>query len=169
MAGATSLENVLASLHGAAWSGRVYRVMLNDYPPDRENTQGARWNPPDVAAIYACFEPAVCIAEIEYNLARQPRPVRRDLRKTLYEIEVTLAAVVDLTPLLPQLERIGIGASQIFADDMKTSQEIGRLITWFGFDGLIVPSARYEGKNLVIYPARTNESYTFATISQNAL
>jgi hypothetical protein len=22
----------------------VFRVMLNDYPPDRENTQGARWN-----------------------------------------------------------------------------------------------------------------------------
>jgi RES domain-containing protein len=53
--------------------------MLNDYPPDRENIQGARWNPPDVAAIYACFEPAVCIAEVEYNLARQPRPVKRDL------------------------------------------------------------------------------------------
>src|SRR5271163_4293825 len=91
MAGATSLENALASLLGAAWSGRIYRVMLNDYPPDRENIQGARWNPPDVAAIYACFEPAVCIAEVEYNLARQPRPVKRDLRKTLYEIEVTLA------------------------------------------------------------------------------
>jgi RES domain-containing protein len=169
MAGATSLENALASLQGAAWSGRVYRVMLNDYPPDRENTQGARWNPPDVAAIYTCFEPTVCIAEIEYNLARQPRPVRRDLRKTLYEIEVTLAAVVDLTPLLPHLDRIGIGASQIFADDMKTSQEIGRLITWFGFDGLIVPSARYEGRNLVIYPARTNENYAFETISHKVL
>jgi len=41
MAGATSLENALASLQGAAWRGRIYRVMLNDYPPDRENIQGA--------------------------------------------------------------------------------------------------------------------------------
>jgi RES domain-containing protein len=169
MVGTTSLENALASLQSIAWSGRVFRVMLNDYPPDRENTQGARWNPPDVAAIYTCFEPAVCIAEIEYSLARQPRPVKRDLRRTLYEIEVTLAAVVDLAPLLPQLDTVGIGTAHLFTDDMKTSQEVGRLVTWFGFDGLIVPSARYEGKNLVIYPARTNESYTFATISQKVL
>jgi RES domain-containing protein len=169
MADASSLENVLASLQPAAWSGRIYRVMLNDYPPDRENIQGARWNPPDVAAIYACFEPAVCIAEVEYNLARQPRPVKRDLRKTLYEIEVTLAAAVDLTELLPNLDKIGIGPAQLFADDMKASQDIGRLITWFGFDGLIVPSARFEGKNLVIYPGRTNESYSFTTVDQKPL
>ena len=169
MAGATSLENALASLQSSAWSGRVYRVMLNDYPPDRENTQGARWNPPDVAAIYTCFEPAVCIAEIEYSLARQPRPVKRDLRKTLYEIEVTLAAVVDLTPLLPHLDRIGIGSAQLFADNMKTSQEIGRLITWFGFDALIAPSARYEGRNLLIYPGRTNESHSFTIVNQETL
>jgi RES domain-containing protein len=169
MAGATSLENALASLQSIAWSGRVFRVMLNDYPPDRENTQGARWNPTDVAAIYTCFEPAVCIAEIEYSLARQPRPVKRDLRKTLYEIEVTLAGVVDLTPLLPQLDEIGIGTAHLFADDMKTSQEVGRLVTWFGFDGLIVPSARHGGKNLVIYPGRTNETYTFTTISYKTL
>lgn len=169
MAGATSLENVLATLQSVAWSGRVHRVMLNDYPPDRENTQGARWNPPDVAAIYTCFEPAVCIAEVEYNLTHQPRPVRPDLRKTLYEIEVTLAAVVDLTPLLPRLEEIGLGMAQLFADDMKASQEIGRLVTWFGYDGLIVPSARFEGRNLVIYPGRANENYTFAAISQKVL
>jgi RES domain-containing protein len=169
MAGATSLENALASLQSSAWSGSVYRVMLNDYPPDRENTQGARWNPPDVAAIYTCFEPAVCIAEIEYSLARQPRPVKRDLGRTLYEIEVTLAAVVDLAPLLPQLDKIGIGTAHLFADDMKTSQEVGRLVTWFGFDGLIVPSARSEGKNLVIYPGRTNETYSFTTTNRKTL
>jgi len=77
MTGATSLENAVASLQGAAWSGRIYRVMLNDYPPDRENIQGARWNLPDVA--------------------------------------------------------------------------------------------RFEGKNLVIYPGRANESYSFTTVSQKIL
>src|SRR5260370_13738737 len=103
--------------------------MVNDYAAGGEKIQGARWNPPDVAAIYACFEPAVCIAEVEYNLARQPRPVKRDLRKTLYEIEVALAAVVDLSALLPNLDKIGIRPAQLFADNMTVSQEIGRLIT----------------------------------------
>jgi hypothetical protein len=64
MAEGSSLENILASLQCSMWGGQVFRVMLNDYPPDRENTHGARWNPPDVAAIYTCLEPAVWIAEV---------------------------------------------------------------------------------------------------------
>jgi hypothetical protein len=51
MADRSSLDSILASLKSSTWSGWVFRVMLNDYPPDRENTQGARWNPPDIAAI----------------------------------------------------------------------------------------------------------------------
>jgi len=31
---------------------------------------------------------------------------------------------------------------------------------WFGFDGVFVPSARSQGRNLVIYPGRANESFT---------
>jgi RES domain-containing protein len=143
--------------------------MLNDYPPDRENTQGARWNPPDIAAIYTCLEPKVCIAEVEYGLSRQSRPIKPGLRKTLYQIEVTLSATVDIGPVMPALEGIGIGKSQLFADDMKMSQEIGRLTTWLGFDGLFVPSARSNGNNLVIYPAWTNESYKFEVIDKKPL
>jgi RES domain-containing protein len=169
MAEGSSLENILASLQSSMWGGQVFRVMLNDYPPDRENTQGARWNPPDVAAIYTCLEPAVCIAEVEYGLARQSRPVRPDLRKTLYQIDVQLSTAVDLVPILPDLEAIGIGTAQRFADDMKISQEIGRLATWFGFDGLFVPSARSQGRNLVIYPGRANDSYAFTVSDQKAL
>jgi hypothetical protein len=59
-----SIEELLADLQSATWTGHVFRVMLNDYPPERENTQGARWNPADVAAIYTCIEPAVCIAAV---------------------------------------------------------------------------------------------------------
>jgi RES domain-containing protein len=169
MVDGSTLENILTSLQSSPWNGKVYRVMLNDYPPDRENTQGARWNPPDVAAIYTCLEPAVCVAEVEYGLARQSRPVRADLRKTLYQIDVTLSSTVDIVSILPDLESIGIGPAQLFADDMKMSQEIGRLATWFGFDGIFVPSARSQGQNLVIYPGRANESFAFTVTDQKVL
>lgn len=165
----SSLEGIVASFRAAPWTGRVYRLMLGDTPPDRENTLGARWNPPDIASIYASLNGATCIAEVEYNLARQPRPVRSGLRKTLYEIEVSLAATVDIEVVLPKLERIGVGRPQLFADDMKASQEFGRLVTWFGFDGLFVPSARGDGNNLVIYPGRAVDSYRFEVIHQRAL
>jgi RES domain-containing protein len=165
----SSLASLMASLQSVGWSGQVFRVMLNDYPPDRENTRGARWNPPDVPAIYTCLEVRVCIAEVEYGLARQPRPVRPGLRKTLYRIEVTLSNAVDLESLLPDLKALGIDAAQLFGDDMRVSQEIGRLATWLGFDGLFVPSARSTGKNLVIYTGRTSDSYRYEVIEQKSL
>jgi len=91
------------------------------------------------------------------------------LRKTLYEIQLSLATTVGIEPILPKLERIGVGKPELFADDMKLSQEIGRLVTWFGCDGLFVPSARSVGGNLVIYPARTSDSYQFDVVGQRIL
>jgi len=164
-----SLEEILASQKSFAWEGEAFRVMLNDYPPDRENTFGARWNPPDLAAVYCCLDPAVCIAEVEYGLARQSRPIKTDLRRTLYRIQVAVGAVIDLSAILAGLEAIGIGKSELFADDMKVSQEIGRIATWLGCDGLIVPSARRMGNNLVVYPGRVGDSYRFDVIDQKLL
>ena len=66
----SSLDSILSTLKSTPWTGRVFRVMLGDYAPDRENTLGARWNPPDVAAIYTCLAEETCIAEVEYTLAR---------------------------------------------------------------------------------------------------
>jgi RES domain-containing protein len=164
-----SLEDILSSLKGGPWSGRIYRVMLGDFPPDRENVLGARWNPPEVAAIYACLEPEICIAEVDYNLARQPRPVKNTLKKTLYEIELELGAMADLGKVLAALAEIGIGRDALFANDMKISQEIGRLVTWFGLDGLLVPSARGPGDSFVIYPGRAGQAYRFEVVGKKLL
>jgi RES domain-containing protein len=164
-----SLEEILASLERRAWSGRVFRVTLGDYPPDRENTLGARWNPPDIAAIYLSLAAETAVSEVEYNLKRQPRRVKPALRKTLYEIEVSLDAAVKLEDVLPELRRNGIGDAQLFAEDLKASQEIGRLVTWFGADGLLVPSARAAGTNLVIYPRWAGDGYRFEVVKKSPL
>lgn len=165
-----AIERLLESLEAGPWEGTVYRVMLGEAPPERENTLGARWNPPEVAAIYTSLQAAAAIAEVEYNLARQPRPVRPDLKKTIYELEIRLSAVVNLSPALRDLEALGVGRSQLFADDLRATQEVGRSVTWFGYDGLFVPSARAEGDNLVIYPSRANsETYRFEVRSRKLL
>jgi hypothetical protein len=84
-------------------------------------------------------------------------------------IDLALTSTLDLHVVLPSLKRIGIRSAQLFADDMKVSQEIGRLVTWFGYDRLFVPSARSAGRNLVIDPGRAGESYTFEAADKKAL
>jgi RES domain-containing protein len=159
--------DILARLPARTWDGVVYRMMLADYPPERENIVGARWNPPGIGAIYTSESADVAIAEVTHHLQQQPRPVRRDLKKTLYEIKVTLAAVVDLEDVIPHLERAGIPHHLLVGNDVSTSQAIGKTVTWLDRDGLLVPSARARGKNLVIYPAYAkNGSYQFEVLSQ---
>lgn len=86
------------------------------------------------------------------TLANSHDPVRPDLRRTLYQIKVSLSAVLDLGPLLSAMAEMGIDHAHLHADDMRISQGIGRLATWLGCDGLLAPSARAVGTNLVIYP-----------------
>lgn len=70
--------------------------MFNDHPPELANTRGARWNPSGTAAIYTSLEPDTALAEGQHAMDIQPvRPKPR--RRVLYEIQVTLQAVLDLT------------------------------------------------------------------------
>lgn len=52
------------------WQGRAFRHMFADYPPDAENTRGARWNPAEVAAIYTSLTRDGVIAEAEHRRKR---------------------------------------------------------------------------------------------------
>ena len=119
--------------------------MLAGYPPERENTVGTRWNPPEVGAIYTSLSAEIAIAEVTHHLSLQPRPVRPDLKKTIYEIKVELAAVVDLEDVIPHLERAGIPHHLLVGNDFNTSQAIGKTVTWLDRDGLMVRArARQE-------------------------
>jgi RES domain-containing protein len=159
--------DILAAIPAQPWKGVVYRLMLGDYPPERENTVGARWNPPDIGAIYTSESADIAIAEVMHHITMEPRPVRRDLKKTIYKIQLELAAVVNLEDVLPHLERAGIPQHLLVGNDWSTSQAIGKTVTWLDRDGLLVPSARAHGRNLVIYPAWTKpDSYRFEVLSQ---
>ena len=50
----------LQAITPTPWSGQAFRHMFGDYPPDAENTRGARWNPQGVAAIYTSLTRSLC-------------------------------------------------------------------------------------------------------------
>lgn len=124
--------------------------MFGDYPPDAENTRGARWNPPGVAAIYTSLAREGALAEAEHQIAVQPSPPRA--RRTIYTLELTLASVLDLTDV-EVLRTLGVGTSELKADDMTACRRLGGAAHWLERDGLLLPSARCSNTNLVIFPA----------------
>lgn len=156
----------LDRLSAAPWQGVVYRHMFADFSPERENTRGARWNPPETPAIYTSVERALALAEAEYQIGLQP--VRPRVRRTVYKIAVTLGSVLDLTDRTA-LGRLGVGQAELESLDHTACQRIGGAVEWLGHDGLLVPSARGRGANLVIFPSQQTTKYEFRVIDSEAL
>jgi len=124
--------------------------MFGDYPPDAENTRGARWNPPGVAAIYTSLAREGALAEAEHQIAVQP--IQPRARRTIYALKLTLTSVLDLTDV-QLLRDLGVGTSELTADDMTACRRLGGAAHWLKRDGLLLTSARSSNTNLVIFPA----------------
>ncbi len=148
----------LQAIESGPWAGQTFRHMFGDYPPEAENTRGARWNPPGVAAIYTSLAREGALAEAEHQIAVQP--VRPRARRTLYTIEITLTQVLDLTDT-NLLQELGVGEAELAADDMAMCHDLGGAAHWIGCDGLLVPSARSANTNLVIFPANREDGARF--------
>ncbi|MFV1989737.1 MAG: RES family NAD+ phosphorylase [Acidimicrobiales bacterium] len=130
------------------WQHDVWRQVLEGTPPLRTNNRGGRWNPPDCETLYASLEAEVAAAEIAYLLAQQPIPINREL--VTYGLHVHLTRVVDLSQDAA-LGHLGLSTDDLESDDMVACQRIGDAAAWLGFGGLLVPSVRADGVNLVIF------------------
>lgn len=141
------LLDALEYMPASEWDGRAWRHMFNDYPPTQVNTAGARWNPRDIGAIYAAVDRDAAIAEGQHAIDIQPRRIFR--QRVVYEIAVKVPGLINLTDPA-SLESVGLKREDIESNDFTACQEIGRGAAWLGLNGLLVPSARHKGSNLVI-------------------
>ena len=140
----------------------MFRHMFANYSPDKENMSGARWNAPEVPAIYTCLSREVVLAEAEHQIRMQPHRPRA--RRTVYKIKLRLNSVIDISD--PDVMRSLSLTDDVVTDiDLQQCQKVGGSVERLGHDGLLVPSARATGTNLVIFPNQTVESvYRFDVI-----
>jgi RES domain-containing protein len=144
----------LEKLRGSAWQGEVWRHMFGSNRPEMENIRGSRWNPRDIPAIYTSLEEATARAEGDFMVAMQPIAPRA--ARHLYRIRVRLANVIDLRdPVL--LRAVGVDDSDLRSLDYSACQTVGGAANWLGHDGILVPSARAVGSNLVILTQNTGD------------
>jgi RES domain-containing protein len=141
--------DLLQSATMSAWDGTVYRHMFGSHSAARFNTEGARWNAPNLAAIYTSCERETALAEAEFYISMQP--LRPRAKRTIFTIHVSLKNVIDLTDATV-LTRLGVTEDVLSSIDHSTCRIIGAAVNWLGHDGLLVPSARrHSGTNLVIF------------------
>ena len=89
------LLDALAALDAHEWSGEVWRHTFADYPPEKTNLRGARWNPAGVEALYASLSRDTALAEAEHQIAIQP--LRPTARRRIHRLDIHVWRLIDLT------------------------------------------------------------------------
>ncbi len=128
-------------------AGTVWRQVLDPSSVLTSNLRGSRWNPPNVEALYVSLESETAAAEIQHLIDAQSVPIRR--QRATYSLDIQVGRVADL-----RADPIG----ERFVFDLDTSDAaacatVGAAASWLGLGGLLVPSLRSSGSNMVIFVA----------------
>ncbi len=136
-----------------AWEGSVWRAVVGTTNPMQPNQLGARWNAPNEEALYCSLTKECALAELESMLARQSVPVLKERKR--YRLAVRLTRVLDLSDSDILREFTAEGADY-FGEDHEVGQRMGTAAVFLDCSGMLVPSIRCSGTNLVIYVNRLN-------------
>jgi RES domain-containing protein len=156
----------LAGLPSVPWAGTVWRHTFADNPPDKANGRGARWNPPGTDALYVSLDRDTAVAEADHQIAMQP--VRPRAKRTIHQLGINLSNVLDLSdPNL--LKRLGIDREALASLDFEACQKVGGAAARLGHDGILVPSARHSGTNLVVFVANQQADSDIRAVSSELI
>lgn len=164
---AQSVLDALEAISTEAWEGEVWRVVFGLRSPLLANTTGARWNPPDVAALYTSLDRNTVLAELDHLRGIQTPATRRSAYR-LHRVRVRVDHLVDLRDIT-LLRSMGVDEERLVADDHAACQQVGGAAAWLGRDGILVPSARGVGDNLVIFVNRQAPDAALELLETNPL
>ncbi len=128
----------------------VYRVVWADNSPVQGSSAArGRWSSPDgqfeVLNTSLVADGANAEFEAFWSLFEQ----RPDKKAVNWKLRVRLNRVAELD--FGVLARLGVRQVEYGNRDYSCTQKISDALHYLGYDGLIVPSARYDCSNLIVY------------------
>lgn len=143
------LLDTLDAMPATPFHGTVWRVTWATRDPLAGGTGGGRWHPPnDFEALYTSLEENGALAEIYHHLSRAP--VFSSSHVRINRLNVATERTLRF-PDIASLKVLGISEEGFRRGDYMRSQEVGAAARFLDADGLIVPSARWPGRNLVLF------------------
>lgn len=135
-----------------SFSGSAWRIVREGRDPMQGFPSGARWDPGTFDVLYTSLEREGALAEVFFHLNRQPVFPSKP-RWFLHRLHSTTKGSLRLANL-DHLNSLGVATSIYESLEYARCQEIGDAALFLGFDGLIVPSARWPCHNLVLFTDR---------------
>lgn len=152
------LLDALEQCERAPYAGRVWRSVREGRDPLACWRAGGRWDDGTLDVLYTSETRTAAVAERHFHLYRgQPLPPSK-VRYELYELKVSLHAVMRF-PDLDALAAIGFDVGSFgqlsYVErerEYPRSQEIAEACAFLRADGLLVPSAREKSSyNLIVF------------------
>ena len=159
-----NLIDAVEAIDPVKFSGHVWRVVRDGRDPTRCSRSGGRWDDGSFDVLYTSEKREGALAEMKFHLMRG-QPVFPSLVKyKLFELELALGRALKLLDLAA-LEAIGLEISrfgQLSYNEREAeyprSQDIGEVAHFLDYDGLVVPSARYNCYNIIPFCDRISGS-----------
>lgn len=153
------LVDALSAKVAVPFTATVFRATRLGGVAEAFSTSGGRWSPPDsyqtVPVLYTSLSRDGAIGEVaSYLSLLKPRPTKPI---AIHSLEITVTSVVKLT--LDELADLDVDVTRFSdrpyarppKDSILRTQEVGAVLNFLEHDGLLVPSARWDCDNLIVF------------------
>ena len=137
----------LANRPTTTFAGEAFRVTPMSLDPLAPSTRGGRWaQPGESAVLYTSLGRECALAEVAFHWGQlTPYPSKP---ASLHRLRITAHRTLRL--IQTEIAELGVSSLSYHTANYKRTQEIGAAVSFLGCDGLIIPSARWNGENLVL-------------------
>lgn len=146
------LLDALDALERTAFDGTVWRIVRAERDVLEGSATKARWDTGTFDVLYTAFDREGALEKIHFHLSRQPVFPSKH-RSVLHQISVRTRKTLQLADMA-SLAALGIAPDGYSSLDYGRSQEVADAAYFLGFDGLLIPSARWNCQNLVLFTDR---------------
>ncbi|MES0066058.1 RES family NAD+ phosphorylase [Mesorhizobium sp. M0074] len=151
------LIDAIEAIVPVEYSGTVWRVVRQGRSLIQCSSSGGRWDDGTFDVLYTSQEREGALSEMRFHLTRGQPVIPSRVRYNLFEIDLALDRTLRLLDLAA-LQTLGLDTSrygqlsyQEKHAEYPRSQDIGEAAHFLDYDGLIVPSARYDCLNVVAF------------------
>jgi RES domain-containing protein len=145
-----AILDALENLESKSVEKTAWRVARKGRDPLRGVVANGRWNAiGEFEVLYTSLAAEGALAEVGYRLSLEPVwPSRIEHEIHTLRIKADRAFILGD---LQQLERLGVNTARFETFEYASTQAIAAAAHFLEFDALIVPSARYDAQNLVVF------------------
>jgi hypothetical protein len=154
------LIDAIEAIPPTPFTGTVWRVVREGRDPLDCSRSGGRWDDGSFDVLYTSLEREGALAEMYFHLKRGQPIFPTRVRFELCELSLAMDAALKLLNL-EDLARLGVASEaygrlsyQEKVAEYPRTQDIAEVAHFLEFDGLLVPSARWQCLNAVVFCER---------------